>query len=539
MPTTDDSMTADYVIIGAGSAGCVLAHRLSADGARVVLLEAGPPDRLPWIHIPAGVLKLLRHPKVNWNYRTDPEPGTGGRAIEWPRGKTLGGTSSINGMLWVRGNRADFDRWAQMGARGWSYDDVLPHFKAIESYAPGEPAHRGKTGPVVVSDYNTVNPLTHCFVQAAQQVGFALNPDLSGATPAEGVGYTQMSRAGRFRTSTARAFLRRARGRPNLRVETGAMATRLIFEGRRCLGVTVRQDGRERTFRAAREVILSGGTINSPQLLQISGVGPAEHLASIGVEVIRDLAGVGRNLSDHYVARVSMRVKGVETINELARGWRLLREAAKWAALGTGALTFGVSSAQAYARSRPELASPDLQLLFSPASYSANRFGTLENEPGMTCAVSIANPESRGDVMARSANPFEHPSLRPNYLASRTDVDALLHGIRLVRDIFAAPAFDRYRVAETTPGPRVRTDEEIEAFARETGTTLYHIVGTCRMGEDPMAVVNPRLCVHGIVGLRVVDASVMPTVTTGNTNATTIMIGEKAAAMIREDAAAA
>jgi choline dehydrogenase len=530
-----DDVTADYVIIGAGSAGCVLADRLSADSARVVLLEAGPPDRVLWIHIPAGVLKLLRHPRVNWNYRTEPEPGTGGRAIEWPRGKTLGGTSSINGMLWVRGNRADYDRWAQMGARGWSYEDVLPHLRSIESYAPGDPDWRGKDGPVCVSDYNTVNPLTHCFVQAAQQAGVDFNRDLSGVTPAEGVGYSQMSRAGRFRASTARAFLKNARGRPSLSVETGAMATRLLFDGRRCTGVAVRQDGRDRVFRAVREVILSGGTINSPHLLQVSGIGPAEHLRGIGVDPVHDLRGVGQNLSDHYVTRVAMRVRDVVTINQYARGWRLLVEAAKWAALGTGALTFGVSSAQAYIRSRPELASPDLQLLFTPASYSA-RFGELEREPGMTCAVSIASPESRGEVMARSPDPFEHPALRPNYLSSRADLAALLHGIRVVRRIFAQPAFERYRVAETSPGARAESDEALEAFAREAGTTLYHIVGTCRMGEDPMAVVDPRLRVHGIEGLRVADASVMPTVTTGNTNATAIMIGEKAAAMIREDA---
>lgn len=533
-----DAATVDYLVIGAGSAGCVLADRLSADGSRVLLLEAGPPDHVPWIHIPAGVLKLLRHPRVNWNYRTDPEPGTGRREIDWPRGKTLGGSSAINGMLWVRGNRADFERWAQMGAHGWSYDDVLPHFRTIESYAPGEPVWRGKAGPMTISDYNTVNPLTRCFVEAAQQVGFEFNPDLSGANPAEGVGYSQMSRAGRRRVSTARGFLARARGRANFGVETRAMATRLVFEGRRCVGATVRQGGRDGIIRAEREVILSGGTVNSPHLLQISGIGPAAHLDSIGVEVVHDLPGVGRDLSDHYVARVSMRVKGVETINELSRGWRLMREAAKYAAFGTGALTFGVSSAQGYLRSRPELAGPDLQFSFSPASYTAARFGTLENKPGVSCAVSIADPESRGEVMARSVDPFEYPALRPNYLSSRADLAALIHGIRKTREIFAAPAFERYRVAETVPGADIGTDDELEAFVRETGTTLYHIVGTCRMGVDPMAVVDPRLRVHGIGGLRVVDASVMPTVTTGNTNATTIMVGEKGAAMIREDAAA-
>ena len=532
-----EETTADYVIVGAGSAGCVLADRLSEDGSRVVLLEAGPPDRSPWIHVPVGVLKLLFHPTLNWNYRAEPEPGTGDRVIEHPRGRTLGGSSSINGMLWIRGNRADFDTWAQMGARGWSYDDVLPHMKTVETYAPGDAEVRGKNGPQRIEDYRTVLPITRTFVEAAGQAGHRFTRDVSGPEPAEGVGFSQMSRNGRFRGSTAQTFLKRARTRPGFSVETNALATRLLFEDRRCTGVAYRQRGHEHVVKA-REVILSGGTINSPQLLQISGIGPGEHLQSIGVPVVHDLPGVGQNLSDHYATRISMRLRNAMTINQLAHGWRLWREVARFGLLGNGLLTFGVSSAQAYHRTRDGLAGPDIQLLFTPASYSAHRFGELEGEPGATIAISIANPQSRGTIMARSPDPAEPPAIRPNYLSAPADVTTMLGGIRAARAIFAADAFGPYRVAELTPGPDVQSEAELEAFIRAKGTTIYHIVGTCRMGEDPMAVVDPRLRVHGIEGLRVVDASVMPTVTTGNTNATTVMIGEKGAAMIREDARA-
>lgn len=527
---------ADYVVVGAGSAGCVLADRLSASGASVVLLEAGPKDTSPWIHIPVGVLKLLRHPVVNWNYVTEPEDGTDGRQMEWPRGKVLGGSSSINGMLWVRGNRADYDRWAQMGCTGWSYGDVLPYLKSIESYGPGDPAVRGKDGPLQVDDYRTVLDATHRFVQAAKETGFPVTPDLSGDPPAEGVGYSQMSRVGRFRGSTAQTFLKRAKGRSNLRVETEALATRLLLDGRRCTGVTVRQGGQDRTFRARREVVLAGGTINSPHLLQGSGIGPGAHLSDLGIDVVHDLPGVGANLSDHYVTRVSMRMKDTITINQLAHGWRLVREAARFAMFGNGLLTFGVSSAQLYFRTREGLAGPDIQVLFTPASYQEGKFGVLERKPGVTCAISVANPESRGSVMARSADPFERPALRPNYLSQPADVHAMIEGIRTVRRIFAADAFASIRVGEIGASAGATTDAELEAFMRATGQTLYHIVGTCKMGTDPMAVVDPRLKVHGIDGLRVADASVMPTVTTGNTNATAIMIGEKGASMILEDA---
>jgi len=536
MPETASDIEADYVVIGAGSAGCVLANRLSEDGARVVLLEAGPKDWHPMIHVPAGVLKLLYNPLVNWNYTTDPEPGIGGRQIHWPRGRVLGGSSSINGMLWIRGNPADYDGWSQMGCKGWSFDEVLPHFKSIERYAPGEPDQRGKSGPILVEDYRTTLDLTHRFVDAAQQAGIPLTKDLNGSQH-EGVGYSQMSRNGRFRGSTARTFLAQARRRPNLRVETKAFATRLQFEGKRCVGAAFRQKGQDRQVTAAREVILSGGTINSPHLLQVSGIGPGTHLKSIGVAVVHDLPGVGANLSDHYAIRVSHRVRDAVSINELSRGLRLGREIARWLTTGRGALTFGVSSAQAFARSREGLASPDIQLLFSPASYDRNKFGELEREPGMTIAVSIARPESRGTIMAKSPDPLVRPSLKPNYLSAPNDLRVSLAGIDLARRIFAAPALARHSVEEIAPGPGVASHDALADYIRGQGTTIYHIVGTCKMGEDPMAVVDSRLKVRGVAGLRVIDASVMPTVTTANTNAPTIMIAEKGAAMVRQDAA--
>jgi len=531
-------MPADYIVIGAGSAGCVVASRLSEDGSKVVLLEAGPPDRDIWIHIPAGVLRVLNNAKINWNFNSEGEQGTNGRELLWPRGKVLGGTSSINGMLYVRGNPADYDNWAQMGCRGWSYDEVLPFFKKSETYrGAGDAEYRSKGGPLIVEDYRTILELTHRFVEAAQQAGHPFTPDYNGKQQ-EGVAYSQMTRRGKWRGSTAQTFLREARHRSNLRVETEAIATRLLFDGRRCTGVAFRQRGVDREETAAREVILCGGAVNSPHLLQISGIGPAAHLHSIGVPVLHDLPGVGANLNDHYVIRLSHRVRDAVTINQLARGARLLREAVRFATLGNGALTFGVTSAMVFTRSREGLAAPDLQLLFTPASYAQGVFRQLEHEPGMTVAVCPVRPDSRGTIMAQSPDPLQYPAIRPNYLSAPSDIRVLISGVEQTRRIFAQPAMAPHTAGETVPGPDIATDEQLADHARKAGTNVFHPVGTCKMGTDPMAVVDPRLKVIGIEGLRVIDASVMPCVTTGNTNAPTIMIGEKGAAMIKEDARA-
>ncbi|HZP85449.1 MAG TPA: GMC family oxidoreductase N-terminal domain-containing protein, partial [Burkholderiales bacterium] len=525
-------MQPDYIIVGAGTAGSLLAARLSETSANVLLLEAGPDTWHPMIHVPAGVRSLHRNPALSWNYSTEPHSDTGNRAIHWPRGRVIGGSGSINGMLYVRGNPGDYDSWAKMGCAGWSYAEVLPYFKKTERYDAGDPHYRGKDGPLRVVDYKAHLNLTHRFVQAAQQVGVPFTKDYNGAQQ-EGVAYAQMTRLGRFRGSTAFALLRPARSRPNLRVETRALVTRLVFEGNKCVGVTFRKAAQDTTVRARREVILCGGAINSPQLLMLSGVGPAKELQVLGIPIVHDAPGVGKNLIDHYYGGVSARVRGEVSINQLARGWRLLRELLRFVSMGDGALTYGVTAAPLFTRSRPELTRPDLQVLFTPASYDRERFGALEVEPGVTAVVCIAQPESRGSLTLRSADPADSPRIQPNYLSAPNDVRTLVAGVRLVRKIFSAPAMKQCMVGETYPGAQASSDEAIADALRLTGTTGYHAVGTCRMGSDANAVVDPQLRVLGVSGLRVVDASVMPMVPTGNTNAPTAMVAEKGADLIR------
>jgi choline dehydrogenase len=531
-----DPLRADYVIAGAGSAGCVLAERLSASGASVLLLEAGPRDRSPLIHIPAGVASLMGHPLYDWNFATEPVPGADGRVIRLPRGRTLGGTSSINGMAFVRGMPADFDAWAQAGCKGWGWDDVLPHFKSIEHFDDGiADGARGHDGPMAVEPYRSILPVTHDFVKAARESGFPFLDDINGH-PAEGVGYSQMSRRGRFRQSTASSFLAAARGRSNLQIVTGAFITRLLFEGRRCTGVAYRQNGQNLTALANREVLLSAGAIGSPHLLQISGIGPAERLRAAGIDVVADHQGVGRNLSDHFCVPLTARVRDTLTINTMKRwprlGWELLR----YVFAGNGALTFGATTASVFCRSRPDVADPDLQLLFFPGSFQAVNVREFEREPGVRISASLARPYSRGEIMARSPNPAQPPAIQPNYLADANDLAVLIAGLRIGRDILANAGIASRIVCEVAPSPQAQSDEEIARHIRATGTTIHHLAGTCAMGEGAHAVVDSRLCLRGFEGLRVVDASIMPQVTTGNINAPTIMIGAKAAAMILEDA---
>jgi choline dehydrogenase len=525
----------DYIIVGAGSAGCVLANRLSADPrVTVLVLEAGGSDAHPYIRAPAGFLKTFQDPRFNWCYSTEPGPGIDGRAIFFPRGKVLGGSSSINGHLYVRGQARDFDVWAQLGNRGWSYDDVLPYFRRSEDRSAGADCYHGAGGPLHVSDIHERHPICEAFIRGAAELGVKRNPDYNGAEQ-EGVAYYQRTIRGGRRHSAATGFLRDAMRRPNLRVETHAHVLRLDCDGHRVAGVTYRQRGAIRQALAAAEILLAAGTVNSPQLLQISGIGPADHLRAIGVEVRHDLPGVGEGLQDHYAMRVVDRVTQPVTLNERARGARLWWEIGKWIATGGGLLAFSPAHVGAFLRSQPELDAPDLQIVFTPASYADGVTGKLQPFPGMTCGVWQMRPESKGFVRARTANPDDPPAIQPNYLTAETDRLAATAGLRWARRLLATRALAAYRGAETLPGETCRSDEALLAYARARGATVYHAVGTCRMGIDPTAVIGPDLKLKGMGGLRVVDASVMPTMVSANTNAATLMIAEKASDMILAD----
>lgn len=531
--------TFDYVIVGAGSAGCVLANRLSEDpGASVLVLEAGPRDWHPYIHIPAGFIKTFYDRRVNWLYEMEPSPWTGGRKILAPRGKTLGGSSSINGHIYNRGQPLDYDTWAQMGNRGWGYADVLPYFRRMERrLGPGEDTYRGKDGELTVTDIGWTHPLCEAFIQGAVEMGIPRNPDYNGVRQ-EGVSYAQRTIHNGRRVSAAVAFLRPAMKRPNLEVVTGAHATRIDLEGQRAVGVTYRiggPDGEEISVKAGREVILSGGTFNSPQLLLLSGIGPPEHLQAQGITVRHALRGVGENLKDHYAPRFVARVKNIDTINERVRGLRLAREVATWMFARKGILALSPTLIYCFWRSEPSVPVSDLQLTFTPASYMEGVQGQLERLPGMTVASWQQRPDSRGFVRLRSSNPFEAPIIQPNYLAEESDRRVLLAGMKLARRLLASRPLQPYYDYEDFPGPQVQSDDELLGAAKQRGTTTFHPSGTCRMGPrtDPLAVVDDQLRVHGLTGLRVADASIMPTMLSANLNAATMMIADRASDMIR------
>lgn len=524
----------DYVIVGGGSAGSLLANRLSAAGATVCVLEAGPRDRNPFIHIPAGFVKTLHDPAVTWRFQSEPGEWTGGRRLEATQGRVLGGSSSVNGMVFVRGQPGDYDGWARRGNRGWSYAELLPYFKRLERrIGPADERYRGRNGALPVTDPDWRHPLCDAFIAGARRVGFPSNPDYNGPTQ-EGVGYYQRVILRDRRISAARAFLYPAMSSSSVAVRTDAPATAIVFEGKRAVGVRYLAGGVPREVRARKEVIISCGTFNSPKLLQLSGVGPAPLLQSLGIEVRHSLPGVGENLSDHYTPRIVARAKGSLTINNLANGPRLLGEIAKWA-LGRPSI-LGLSAALVYAfgKSRPDLKAPDFTVIFSPASYREGFLGKLDAYAGMTSGAWQMRPLSTGYVRIASADPLAAPVIQPNYLAHEEDRRVLLAAIRTARRILATPELAPYYEREQQPGADKMSDDELLDFARQYGVSCYHFAGTCRMGpdSDPSAVVDHELKVRGMERLRVVDASIMPTMPSANTYASTLAIAEKASDLI-------
>ena len=523
----------DFIIVGAGSAGCVLANRLTADGRHtVLLLEAGGEDRNIWLHIPLGYGKHFTNPEVNWLYETEPEAECHGRRVIQPRGKVLGGSSSINGLMYVRGQAEDYDRWRQLGNVGWSHADVLPYFRKAEDQQRGADEWHGAEGPLAVSDLGAL-PIGDAFIEAAEQCGYRRNPDFNGATQ-EGFGYYQFTTRNGRRCSTAVGYLKPARRRPNLKVESHALATRVLLEGRRAISIEYRQGDATHTARGG-DVILAGGAFNSPQLMQLSGLGPAALLREHGIDVVADMPGVGADLQDHFHARLVYRARQPVSANDLfTNKLRGFAAGLRYMLRRNGLLAMGAGYVGGFLRTNDAVETPDVQthiMLFSADAIG----GPLHPFSGVTCPVIVLRPESRGTVRIRSADPLTSPAIQPRYLSAAKDRDTTLAGIRALRRIMAAPPMSPFIEAEHEPGPACASDDDLLDYVRRRGSTVYHPTSTCRMGEDATAVVDARLRVRGIANLRIVDASIMPALVSGNTNAPTIMIAEKGADMILQD----
>jgi choline dehydrogenase len=531
--------TYDYIVVGAGSAGAVVANRLSADARnKVLLLEAGPASH-PWSRIPISYAKLINDPAANWLYASEPEANTNGRKLPVPRGRMLGGSSAINGMAFVRGQAQDFDTWAQMGNHSWSYADVLPFFKRMESYAGGDDEFRGREGPLRVTNPEPRDKLYAALIKAAGEVGIAHNPDYNGAKQ-DGIAMSQATISSGRRMSTALCYLDPIIKRANLHIETNALTEALVLEGKRCTGVRYSVAGTMREVRAAREVVVSAGTINSPQLLELSGIGQPDRLRSLGIDVCHELPGVGENLRDHYAPRTrwSIGAKRI-TFNDRGRGLGLVWQALRYAALGQGMLGMVAAPIRAFVRSREGLEAPDVLLGWVPMLTEPGPKGPrISRQAGVTCYAHPMRPESKGHIHIASSDPRRPPAINFNFLSSPIDAEITVRAVRIARAVMTAPAMGPMRVTEIAPGASRTTDAEILDWVKQAAETTYHPVGTCKMGSDAMAVVDAQLRVHGIAGLRVADASIMPTLTSGNTNAPSIMIGEKAADMVLNHAAA-
>ena len=532
--------TYDYIVVGAGSAGAVLANRLSADARTyVLLLEAGPASN-PWSRIPIGYARLLTNPAANWLYSSEPEPNTNSRRLPVPRGKLLGGSSSINGQAFVRGQSQDFDTWAQMGNYGWSYEDVLPFFKRMESYRGGsDDRFRGREGPILVNNPPPRDEIFARVIEAAAQVGIRHNPDYNGAQQ-DGIAMSQANIARGRRQSTATCYLDPVRQRPNLRVQTDALTEAVLLDGKRCVGVRYSIGGVAQEANVRQEVIVSAGAINSPQILELSGIGQPERLQALGIEVRQALPGVGENLRDHYAPRTRWQIgkKGV-TFNDRGRGLGLGGQALRYLLQQPSLLNMVGAPMRAFVKSREGLEAPDLLLGWVPMLTEPGPRGPrISAQSGMTCYAHPMRPESKGRIHITAADPRKPPAINFNFLSAEIDAVLTVKAIRIARSIMTAPALNDWQMTEVGPGPDLQTDDEIIDWVKRAAETTYHPVGTCKMGTDPMAVVDPELRVHGIEGLRVADASIMPTLTSGNTNAPSIMIGEKAADMVRRNRAA-